>query len=209
MNSAEELAKHLLDIKAVKLNVKEPFTWTSGIQSPIYCDNRVVLSYPPVRDFVKKHLAALYTKHFPNAEMLAGIATAGIAHVVLAAEHLDIPYGYVRPEPKKHGMKNQIEGHMPPNSKVVLVEDLISTGKSSLQAVDGVIKDGGQVQGIIALFTYGFKQAQEAFDQRNTPFHTISNFEILAQVALESEYINAEQFEAIRKFRANPKNWQN
>ena len=209
MNSAEELAKYLLEIKAVKLNVKEPFTWTSGIQSPIYCDNRVVLSYPHVRDFVKKHLAELYTRHFPNADMLAGIATAGIAHGVLAAEHLDIPYCYVRPEPKKHGMKNQIEGHMPRNSQVVLVEDLISTGKSSLQAVDGVIKDGGQVQGIIALFTYGFKQAQEAFDKRNIPFHTISNFEILSQVALESDYINAEQFEAIQKFRVNPKNWQN
>ena len=209
MNSAEELAKHLLEIKAVKLSVNAPFTWTSGIQSPIYCDNRVVLSYPKVRDFVKQELASLYTQHFPKADMMAGIATAGIAHGALASEHLNIPYCYVRPEPKKHGMKNQIEGHMPQGSKVVLVEDLISTGKSSLQAVDGVIKDGGEVQGIIALFTYGFKQSEEAFAQKGIPFHTISNFEILAKVALGIEYIDAEQLEAIKRFRANPQDWQN
>ena len=204
MNPEEELAKHLLEIKAVKLSVNEPFTWTSGIQSPIYCDNRVVLSFPKVRTFVKEELAKLYQRKFPQADMLAGIATAGIAHGALAAEHLEIPYCYVRPEPKKHGMKNQIEGFMPVDSKVVLVEDLISTGKSSLQAVDGVIKDGGKVEGIIALFTYGFKQAENAFSERGIPFYTISNFEVLSKVALDINYINAEQFEAIKKFRANP-----
>ena len=208
LSPAEQLAKYLLEIKAVKLSVDEPFTWTSGIQSPIYCDNRVVLSFPPVRDFVKSELANIFKENFTNADMMAWIATAGIAHGALAAQELNIPYCYVRPEPKKHGMKNQIEGFMPAGSKLVLIEDLISTGKSSLQAVNGVIKDCGEVLGVIALFTYCFESAKALFAQRGIALHTISNFEILGKVALESSYITAEQYEAIKKFMANPHSWQ-
>ncbi|NBP05476.1 MAG: orotate phosphoribosyltransferase, partial [Bacteroidetes bacterium] len=154
---AAKLAKFLLEIHAVKLNPDQPFTWTSGIQSPIYCDNRMVLSFPDVRDLVKNELAAMTTAHFPDANLLAGIATAGIAHGALAADVLNMPYCYVRPEPKKHGLKNQIEGRMQPGDKVVLIEDLISTGKSSLQAADAVREAGGEVVGLLALFTYGFR----------------------------------------------------
>ena len=164
-----KLAKFLLEIKAVKLSPSKPFTWTSGIQSPIYCDNRMVLSFPEVRTYVAEELANIIKTEFPQANRIGGIATAGIAHGALAAHILGAPYCYVRPEPKKHGLQNQVEGELIPGDKIVLVEDLISTGKSSFQAVEGVQKAGGEVVGVVALFTYGFANAMERFSQAGIP----------------------------------------
>jgi orotate phosphoribosyltransferase len=207
-NRAANLAKFLLEINAVKLNPDNPFTWTSGIQSPIYCDNRMVLSFPEVRTFVKNALAELAAEHFPTAEIVAGIATAGIAHGALMADVMNLPNCYVRPEPKKHGMKNQIEGYMAPGAKVLLVEDLISTGKSSLQAAQAVREAGGEVLGLVALFTYGFDDAKNRFVEANVPFYTLSDFHTLAQVAVESGYLSQEKLEVVRSFAQNPAAWK-
>jgi len=208
INKAANLAKFLLEINAVKLNPDSPFTWTSGIQSPIYCDNRMVLSFPEVRTFVRDALADLTQSHFAHADLIAGIATAGIAHGVLVADVLIMPYCYVRPEPKKHGMKNQIEGRMEPGAKVLLIEDLISTGKSSLQAAQAVREAGGEVVGLLALFTYGFPDAAQRFADENIPFHTISDFHTLTDVAVEYGYLEADKLEEVKKFAANPAAWR-
>lgn len=207
-NKAANLAKFLLEINAVKLNPDNPFTWTSGIQSPIYCDNRMVLSFPHVRTFVKNALADLVKQEFSQADVIAGIATAGIAHAALVADVLEMPNCYVRPEPKKHGMKNQIEGNLPAGSKVVLVEDLISTGKSSLQAVQAVREAGSEVVGLVALFTYGFEDAANRFAEQNVPFFTISSFPVLAGVAVETGYLPQDKLETVKAFAANPAAWK-
>jgi orotate phosphoribosyltransferase len=207
-NKAANLAKFLLEINAVKLNPDNPFTWTSGIQSPIYCDNRMVLSYPEVRSFVKEALAELGAAHFPQTEVVAGIATAGIAHGALMADVMGLPNCYVRPEPKKHGMKNQIEGYMPVGAKVLLVEDLISTGKSSLQAAQAVREAGGEVIGLVALFTYGFDDARQRFEEANVPFYTISDFHTLAEVAVAHGYLDADKLIAVKAFAQDPVNWK-
>ncbi len=206
-HQSAKLAKFLLEIKAVKLSPREPFTWTSGIKSPIYCDNRTVLSYPEVRNFVADSLAEMIKNQFPGVDRIAGIATAGIAHGVLAADRLGMSYCYVRPEPKKHGLKNQVEGYLAPGDKVVLVEDLISTGKSSLQAVEGVRNAGGEVVGLIALFTYGFADAQKKFAEEGIPVYTISNFEVLSEVAAQEGYIATEDLASVQQFAANPQAW--
>jgi orotate phosphoribosyltransferase len=208
-HESAKLAKFLLEIKAVKLSPKEPFTWTSGIKSPIYCDNRMVLSYPEVRNFVAESLAARIQESFPAADRLAGIATAGIAHGVLAADRMNMSYCYVRPEPKKHGLKNQVEGYMAPGDKVVLVEDLISTGKSSLQAVAGVRNEGAHVIGLIALFTYGFESAKARFEAEGIPVVTLSNFDTLCEVAAAEGYISAEELENVKRFAESPDTWYN
>ena len=207
-NRAAKLAKFLLEINAVKLNPNQPFIWTSGIHSPIYCDNRMVLSFPEVRTFVKHALAEMTTTHFPQANLLAGIATAGIAHGALAADALNMSYCYVRPEPKKHGLKNQIEGRMNPGDKVLLIEDLISTGKSSLQAADAVREAGGEVVGLLALFTYGFNEAIEKFAEAGIPFFTISNFNVLCEVAVNEGFLPADKLKPVLQFAANPKDWK-
>ena len=205
---AAKLAKFLLEIHAVKLNPDQPFTWTSGIQSPIYCDNRMVLSFPDVRNLVKTELAEMTRTHFPQATLLAGIATAGIAHGALAADVLNMPYCYVRPEPKKHGLKSQIEGSMKPGDKVLLIEDLISTGKSSLQAADAVREAGGEVVGLLALFTYGFADAEQRFKDAGIPFFTISNFGVLCEVAVNEGFLPAEKLQPVLEFARNPQGWQ-
>jgi orotate phosphoribosyltransferase len=205
---AANLAKFLLEINAVKLNPDNPFTWTSGIQSPIYCDNRMVLSFPPVRNLVKEALAEMTKLHFPKATLLAGIATAGIAHGALAADLLNMPYCYVRPEPKKHGLKNQIEGHMNPGDKVVLIEDLVSTGKSSLQAVQAVREAGGEVIGLLALFTYGFADAAAKFHEAGVPFYTISNFPVLCEVAVKEGFLPQDKLQPVLDFASNPQGWK-
>lgn len=197
----------MLEIHAVKLNANTPFTWTSGLRSPIYCDNRMVLSYPQVRTFVKEQLAALVKSRFADCTLLAGIATAGIAHGALVADLLELPYCYVRPEPKKHGLKNQIEGYMPPGSKVVLVEDLISTGKSSLQAVQAVREAGAEVAGLVALFTYGFPDATEKFKQESVPFYTLSHFEVLCETAVQYGYLEPDKLSIVQEFAADPTTW--
>lgn len=167
----------------------------------------MVLSFPEVRTFVKNTLADLTREHFPQADMIAGIATAGIAHGALVADVLNLPNCYVRPEPKKHGMKNQIEGHMPAGSKVLLVEDLISTGKSSLQAVQAVREAGGVVVGILALFTYGFQDAADRFRDAGVPFYTISDLHALSDVAVATGYLDAGKLEVVKSFAADPANW--
>lgn len=168
----------------------------------------MVLSFPEVRTFVKEQLSALIRANYPGATTIAGIATAGIAHAALVADFMEMPNCYVRPEPKKHGMKNQIEGNMPAGSKVVLVEDLISTGKSSLQAVDAVREAGSEVVGLVALFTYGFPEAVEKFAQAGVPFLTLSSFPVLCEVAVTEGYLDAGRVEMVKAFAANPAGWK-
>jgi orotate phosphoribosyltransferase len=208
-HESAKLAKFLLEIKAVKLSPQEPFTWTSGIKSPIYCDNRMVLSFPEVRDFVGKSLAERIQHAFPNADRIAGIATAGIAHGVLAADRLKMSYCYVRPDPKKHGLKNQVEGYLEAGDRVVLVEDLISTGKSSLQAAEGVRNEGAEVIGLVALFTYGFESARARFEAEGIPVITLTNFDTLCEVAVAEGYISAEELEHVKRFAESPDTWYN
>lgn len=209
LNETAKLAKFLLEINAIKLNPETPFVWTSGIKSPIYCDNRLVLSYPEVRSFVKTALAKLISEKFPDCEVVAGIATAGIAHGALVADEMNLPGCYVRPEPKKHGLKNQIEGHLAPGSKVVLVEDLISTGKSSLQAAEAVREAGSEVVGLVALFTYGFNSAVENFKNAGVEFYTLSNFDAMCDVAAENGYLSADKLSIVKEFAKNPADWGN
>jgi orotate phosphoribosyltransferase len=208
-HESAKLAKFLLEIKAVKLSPQEPFTWTSGIKSPIYCDNRMVLSFPEVRDFVGKSLAERIQHAFPNADRIAGIATAGIAHGVLAADRLNMSYCYVRPEPKKHGLKNQVEGYLEAGDRIVLVEDLISTGKSSLQAAEGVRNEGAEVIGLVALFTYGFESARARFEAEGIPVITLTNFDTLCEVAVAEGYISGEELEHVKRFAESPDTWYN
>lgn len=207
MSTQKHFAEKLLQIKALQINLQKPYVWASGWNSPVYCDNRKVLSYPYVRDFVKSELANMVLEHFPDAEVIAGVATAGIAHGVMAADLLKLPFIYVRSKPKEHGMGNQIEGYMKPGKKVVVVEDLVSTGKSSLQAVDAIRAAGGEVIGMCALFTYGFNAAAEAFQQANVPLHTISNYNALMEVAEEQKLIASEQKASLEQWRIDPASW--
>lgn len=207
MSTQKHFAEKLLQIKALQINLQKPYVWASGWNSPVYCDNRKVLSYPYVRDFVKSELANMVLEHFPDAEVIAGVATAGIAHGVMAADLLKLPFIYVRSKPKEHGMGNQIEGFMEPGKKVVVVEDLVSTGKSSLQAVDAIRAAGGEVIGMCALFTYGFNAAAEAFQQANVPLHTISNYNALMEVAEEQKLIASEQKASLEQWRVDPASW--
>lgn len=207
MSTQKHFAEKLLQIKALQINLQKPYVWASGWNSPVYCDNRKVLSYPYVRDFVKSELANMVLEHFPDAEVIAGVATAGIAHGVMAADLLKLPFIYVRSKPKEHGMGNQIEGYMEPSKKVVVVEDLVSTGKSSLQAVDAIRAAGGEVIGMCALFTYGFNAAADAFQQANVPLYTISNYNALMEVAEEQKLIASEQKASLEQWRVDPASW--
>lgn len=207
MSTQKHFAEKLLQIKALQINLQKPYVWASGWNSPVYCDNRKVLSYPYVRDFVKSELANMVLEHFPDAEVIAGVATAGIAHGVMAADLLKLPFIYVRSKPKEHGMGNQIEGYMEPGKKVVVVEDLVSTGKSSLQAVDAIRAAGGEVIGMCALFTYGFNAAADAFQEANVPLYTISNYNALMEVAEEQKLIASEQKASLEQWRVDPASW--
>ncbi|HEY1031174.1 MAG TPA: orotate phosphoribosyltransferase [Flavipsychrobacter sp.] len=207
MSTQKHFAEKLLQIKALQINLQKPYVWASGWHSPVYCDNRKVLSHPYVRDFVKSELANMVLEHFPDAEVIAGVATAGIAHGVMAADLLKLPFIYVRSKPKEHGMGNQIEGHMEPGKKVVVVEDLVSTGKSSLQAVDAIRAAGGEVIGMCALFTYGFNAAADAFEKAGVPLYTISNYSALMEVAEEQSLIQSEQKATLEQWRVDPATW--
>ena len=208
MSTAKHFAEKLLQIKALQINLQKPYTWASGWNSPVYCDNRKVLSYPYVRDFVKSELANMVLDKFPDAEVIAGVATAGIAHGVMAADLLKLPFIYVRAKPKEHGMGNQIEGVLQPGQKVVVVEDLVSTGKSSLQVVDVLREQGAEVLGMCALFTYGFPVADEAFKQAGLPLHTISNYQALMEVCEDQKLIAPEQKDTLGQWRIDPANWK-
>lgn len=207
MEKAQNFAEKLLQIKALQLKPNNPFTWASGWKSPIYCDNRKVLSYPHLRDYVKSELANLVLEHFPDAEVIAGVATAGIPHGTLAADLLRLPFIYVRSKPKEHGMGNQIEGELIPGQKVVVIEDLVSTGKSSLEAVAALRTAGAEVIGMCALFTYGFLQAEEAFKKENVELITISNYSALMELAEVTKMISAEEKDVLSQWRIQPETW--
>lgn len=207
MSTQKQFAEKLMQIKALQLNLQKPYVWASGWHSPVYCDNRKVLSYPYVRDFVKSELANMVLEHFPDAEVIAGVATAGIAHGVMAADLLKLPFIYVRSKPKEHGMGNQIEGVLEKGKKVVVIEDLVSTGKSSLQVVDVLREQGGEVVGMCALFTYGFPVADEAFKIAGLPLHTISNYNALMEVAEDQKIISADDKALLEQWRVDPANW--
>ncbi|MBM6800617.1 orotate phosphoribosyltransferase, partial [Coprobacillus cateniformis] len=191
----KQIAKDLLDIQAVFLRPSNPFTWASGIKSPIYCDNRLTLSYPKVRKDIESGLAKLIQNHYPECECLMGTATAGIAHAALVAEILELPMGYVRGGAKSHGRNNRIEGLVKPGMKVVVVEDLISTGGSSLECVDALQEAGCEVIGMVAIFTYGLPKATENFAAKDCSFYTLTNYETLIDVAVENNYIKESELE--------------
>ena len=201
---AIEVAKNLLKIQAVFLKPNDPFTWASGIKSPIYCDNRLTLSYPEVRKCVENGLAQTIQKYYPDVEVIEGTSTAGIAHAAMVAEILGLPMGYVRGGAKDHGRGNQIEGVVPAGKKVVVVEDLISTAGSSLEVVEVLREAGANVLGIVSIFTYGLTKGIERLEAANCENHSISNFETLVEVAAEQNYISKEDIQKVLKFQKNP-----
>lgn len=208
MSTQKHFAEKLLQIKALQINLQKPYVWASGWNSPVYCDNRKVLSYPYVRDFVKSELANMVLEHFPDADVIAGVATAGIAHGVMATDLLKLPFVYVRSKPKEHGMGNQVEGVLEKGQKVVVIEDLVSTGKSSLQVVDVLRGQGAEVAGMCALFTYGFPVADEAFEKAGIPLYTISNYNALMELAEELKLVDADQKASLEDWRISPGTWR-
>jgi orotate phosphoribosyltransferase len=208
MDKLEKLfAAKLLEVKAVKLQPGQPFTWASGWTSPIYCDNRKTLSYPALRSFVKTELTRLVLENFPEAEAVAGVATGAIAQGALVADLLGKPFAYVRSKPKDHGMENLIEGTLPEGARVVVVEDLISTGGSSLKAVDALRRAGFQVVGMVASFTYGFPVAEEAFREAGVQLMTLSNYNAVVAEALRTGYIQESDIEMLSEWRKAPEKW--
>ena len=205
--TAAETAKHLLQINAIKLKPENPFTWASGWKSPIYCDNRLALSYPKVRDFLAENLTQQVEKLYGTDVTIAGVATGAIGIGMLVAEKLNLPFIYVRPEPKKHGRQNQIEGYAPEGKPIVVIEDLISTGKSSLNAVAAIKEQEFEVLGMLAIFSYGLSVAEENFAQRNISLHTLSNYDHLLRFANEEKAISNEQLVTLSQWRKNPANW--
>lgn len=203
----KKLAKALMDIKAVLLRPQEPFTWASGWHSPIYCDNRRILSHPELRAQVAQWLADKAMELYPEAEVVAGVATGAIAHGVLAADRMQKPFVYVRPKPKDHGTGSQIEGELAPGRKVVVIEDLISTGMSSLAAVKALRDAGAQVLGMVAIFTYGFDLAAQRFEEDKVRLDTLSNYSALVDVASETGYISSAAKSLLHEWRENPSEW--
>ncbi|MBL7755239.1 MAG: orotate phosphoribosyltransferase [Chitinophagaceae bacterium] len=201
------VAEKLLQINAVKLNSQNPFTWASGWKSPIYCDNRRLLSYPHVRDFIKSEMTNLVFSEFPDAEVIAGVATAGIPHGVLVADLLSLPFIYVRSKPKEHGMGNQIEGDLHPGQQVVVVEDLISTGKSSMQAIHALREAGAQIAGLVSVFNYGFQEAQQLFEKEAVRTLSLSNYNALLDLALQKGMIQDSELNLLETWRENPAAW--
>lgn len=202
-----EVAKKLIDIKAIKVQPDAPFTWASGWKSPIYCDNRKILSYPETRTFVRDRFVDIIRSKYPQAEVIAGVATGAIAMGALVAEVLGLPFIYIRSAPKGHGLENLIEGVMHEGQKVVVVEDLISTGGSSLNAAEAVVKAGGNVLGMVAIFTYGFPHAIENFAKAGIELTTLSNYHALIDSAVAMNEVNAGQVETLMKWRENPAEW--
>lgn len=200
-------AEKLLDIQAIKLQPEAPFTWASGWKSPFYCDNRKTLSYPSLRSFVKIELARLVAENFPEVEAISGVATGAIAQGALVADELGLPFSYVRPKPKDHGMQNLIEGNIEKGAKVVVIEDLISTGGSSLKAVAALRDYGCDVLGMVASYTYGFPISEAAFKDAGVPLLTLTNYEAVVEVALRTGYIQSEQVPLLHQWRENPAEW--
>jgi orotate phosphoribosyltransferase len=205
---AVKVARYLLQSKAIKLEPASPFTWASGWKSPIYCDNRITLSYPEVRNYIKESFCTIIKAEYPKAEVIAGVATGGIPQGALVAGELDLPFIYVRATPKSHGLENLIEGMVQPGKKVVVIEDLISTGGSSLKAVDAIRESGMLVEGMCAIFTYGFTVADESFINKDCRLITLSNYSVLIKEALQTGYIQEGQIEELAKWRLDPANWK-
>ena len=205
--TAKKTAEVLLQINAIKLQPSDPFTWASGWKSPIYCDNRIVLSFPPIRNYIRETMAKQIEEHYGKPDVIAGVATGAIGIGALVAEYLNLPFVYVRPEAKKHGRQNQVEGFIEKGQTVVVVEDLISTGKSSLNAVKALNDAGVKVKGMIAIFSYGFNVAKENFNAANVELHTLSYYENLLEQALDTNYITEKQQDILAQWNANPSEW--
>ncbi|HUV00504.1 MAG TPA: orotate phosphoribosyltransferase [Bacteroidales bacterium] len=206
-DSAKKIAEYLLQIKAIKLQPSNPFTWASGWKSPIYCDNRKTLSFPGVRSFIRDSFTRLVRELYPQAGMIAGVATGAIAHGALAADKLGLPFIYVRSGVKEHGLSNQIEGYYEPGQKVVVIEDLISTGGSSLSAVRALREAGCDVLGMAAIFTYEFEKASDGFRAEKCVLNTLSNYTTLIKTALSTGYISEAETETLKQWRLNPSEW--
>ena len=207
MDNKKAVAEKLLQINAIKLSVDKPFTWASGWKSPIYCDNRKVLSFPYTRDFIKSEICNLVFQSYPDAELIAGVATAGIAWGAMAADQLKLPYIYVRPKPKEHGLGNQIEGFYENGKRTVIIEDLISTGKSSLQVADVLQREGMVVEGMVSIFTYGFQIANNAFQSASVPYKSLTDYDTIIELAIEKNYVSKEDQNTLLNWRSDPVNW--
>ena len=206
-SNQKAVAEKLLQVEAVKLRPDEPFTWASGWKSPIYCDNRKVLGFPYIREFIKSELCSIIFEEFPDADLLAGVATAGIAWGAMAADQLKLPYIYVRPKPKEHGMGNQIEGHFEAGKKVLVIEDLVSTGKSSLQVVDVLKNAGMEIEGMVSIFNYGFPVAETAFADAGVKYRSLTNYGALIELAIEKRIITEDQEALLLQWRNDPAAW--
>ncbi|RXP46602.1 orotate phosphoribosyltransferase [Lutibacter sp. HS1-25] len=206
-DTAKKTAELLLQIKAIKLQPNDPFTWASGWKSPIYCDNRTTLSFPPIRNYLRENLAQIIEEEYGKPDVIAGVATGAIAIGVLVAQMLNVPFIYVRPEPKSHGRKNQVEGFLDKNKNVVVVEDLISTGKSSLNAVTALKEAGAKVLGMVAIFNYGFEVADDNFKKANVKLTTLSDYDHLLEQTFDSNYISESELETLKEWRKNPAIW--
>jgi orotate phosphoribosyltransferase len=203
----QQVAEFLLQIKAIKLQPDNPFTWASGWKSPIYCDNRVTLSYPSIRTYIRQKLSLVIQEEFGSVGCIAGVATAGIPQGALVAQELGLPFIYVRSKPKEHGTGNMIEGEIMPGQRIVVIEDLISTGKSSLQAVDALREAGYEVAGLAAIFSYGFDVADENFKKAKCRYITLSNYSAMLKFAEEKQYINSKSMDLLKQWRSNPSEW--
>lgn len=206
--TAKKTAELLLQIKAVKLSPSKPFTWASGWHSPIYCDNRVTLSYPAIRNFLREEMTKIVEEKYGKPDVIVGVATGAIAIGVLVAQQMGVPFVYVRPEPKKHGRKNQIEGFLESGQTAVVIEDLVSTGKSSLNAVKALKEKNTTVKGMVAIFSYGFNIAQNNFEKEKVELTTLSSYDFLLEQALSSKYISDKELVALQKWKTNPSEWK-
>ena len=206
--TARKTAELLLQIKAIKLDAQQGFKWASGWHSPIYCDNRIILSYPPIRIFVREHMGRQVEQLYGRADVIAGVATGAIGIGMLVADYLSLPFVYVRPEPKSHGRKNQIEGKIEKGQKVVVIEDLVSTGNSSLNAVAALEEAGANIKGMLSIFSYGFDRAVENFEKAGVEMHSLSNYEYLLEVAQKTNYINEAEANLLQNWRKDPANWK-
>lgn len=207
MTNEKAVAEKLLQVQAIKLSVDQPFTWASGWKSPIYCDNRKVLSFPYVRDFIKSELCSVIFEQYPEATVLAGVATAGIPWGAMAADQLKLPFIYVRPKPKEHGLGNQIEGALEPGQRVLVIEDLISTGKSSLQVVDVLKAAGAEIVGMISIFNYGFEAATSACANAGVKTSSLTNYPTMIELAIEKGLVTADTKETLLNWSKDPSNW--
>jgi orotate phosphoribosyltransferase len=207
-DTASKVAELLLQIKAIKLQPDQPFTWASGWKSPIYCDNRITLSYPRVRTFIRQELVKLIESKFGRPDIIAGVATAAIAPGALVAEAMGLPFVYIRPNPKDHGRQNTIEGEVQPNQSAVVIEDLISTGGSSLKAVEELRKNNVLVKGLVSIFTYGFENATENFKKAACPWYSLSNYDVLIKQAIATGYVRKEELPLLEAWRKKPEIWK-